>query len=91
MTTMPKMRVMRDEELDRPEQLECRLNMLRASLATAGNKPGNKPSRSAILRRIGLLRQRIGPSGTVSPPVPAVLLLSKAEVDDWGDRRRPAM
>ena len=79
MTTMPKMRVMRDEELDRPEQLECRLNLLRQGLATAGNKPD-------VLRRINAIKERLSPAG-IKPAIPAVLLLSKADVDDWGDRR----
>ena len=74
---------MLDEELDRPVQLECRLGMLRAELATAGNKP-------AILRRIERLKQRLNPNGTVKPPVPIILLVSKRDVDDWGDRH-PAM
>jgi hypothetical protein len=82
-TTKPKMRVMRDEELDRPEQLECRLAQLRAELATADDK-------AQTVRRIERLKQRLNPNGTVKPPVPAIMLVSKRDVDDWGDRH-PAM
>ncbi|MGD0092347.1 MAG: hypothetical protein ABSE73_20720 [Planctomycetota bacterium] len=79
--TKPKVRVMRDEELDRPAQIECRLNELRALLAQPGQ------NKLALARRIALLKERLNPNGTVKPAVPTALLASKADVGDWGDRR----
>lgn len=78
-TTAPKARVMKDEELTTLVQLECRLAQLRSELTGDGDK-------LKTVRRINAIKERITPAG-LRPAIPVALLVSKADVAEWGDRQ----
>ena len=79
----PKARVMKDEELTTLVQLECRLAQLRSELVGPDSPACNKVK---ISLRIAAIKERITPSG-VRPAIPVALLVSKADVAEWGDRQ----
>lgn len=80
-TNAPKARMMRDEELDRPEQIECRIRLLRSQLTGPGDKV-------ALVRRIAALKGRLPQAAgqPVAPPVPQEFLLDKS-LHLWGDKK----
>ena len=78
-TTAPKARVMKDEELTTLVQLECRLAQHRSELTGDGDK-------LKTVRRINAIKERITPAG-LRPAIPVALLVSKADVAEWGDRQ----